>query len=802
MTTLHSTTDTLVEWTRADCSPFLNWDEEKLDSVHKRVVVFRSLVATMKLQPEFDVSLEAKAVKCLKYVEPLGKQSTDAFLNSFVRTSDDFSTNFIQPMMVLLSSPSLVIATAAMQMLASLIASCSTKIHLLLVKADLIPQIIVTSTLQSLSFEKVKYIHTYFISIIVHSFWLATPDYLAKPTFKDEDEQQAVHETVLKQVLSPLEKYISHLCVNRYSIVDRDLSAELLKFIAHILQISLVYQPAMDFVLNLPREWANRRGEERQMVKTVQRMLRMEGIEDVLEEKLRSDQDGLSGECPPESRKGAHWPVQNSNSPRFREETGISIRRGTLRSELKPGIKLIIRTPTRKRVIRFDPIPSLSSPISDLSLHTNIQPSLTTLAYASLTQPGGPMLRLAAALNFLDWFLAIILCIFPTLIVVPFLIWLSFLTYRGIRKMFCCCPRQPTDFTAQMARAEDLIAEAEAEAEPEEPADQPAEIDETPEQRRQRLEARREARRAVQRAAAAEQESESPQDISQTTPLLQSARREPLSVGGDGLWGGSEEDDEAAMIALQLAMIDAVYRSQGEQTRERHAEGNRRERNNGTATGQNSVVEAGYAADSQPAPPSTQTGATSYPTAFTPLSAGFGVFQSLHFSLLLRLIHSFDLKILMSVNANEARQRVCEHSESDEEEHQREVHKDASGTIELGLVEDFKMVRSGERNLPSVEQHSTLPTSSTQIGANWRKLCVAFERSGVEERLKCERKKGIEDVLEEKLPVQVQQPTGHGPSPTLPLQVAAVVQSSSIQTQLQPPSSHLKIGQLAEMEGE
>ncbi|KAK2959145.1 hypothetical protein BLNAU_5940 [Blattamonas nauphoetae] len=365
-----------------------------------------------------------------------------------------------------------------------------------------------------------------------------------------------------------------------------------------------------------------------------------------------------SGECTPESRKGTHWPAQNSNSPSFPEETGISIRRGKLRSRAQArnqtdysysnaetSVCYFSKTLNTQAVLTenelFDSIPSppsrlpslpffssifgsknpplpqdhsISYPISDISLHTNIQPSLTTLTSASLTQPGGPMLRLAATLNFLDWFLAIILCIFPTLIVVPFLIWLPYLTYRGIRKIFCCCPRQPTDFTAQMARVEDLIAEAEAEAEPEEPADQPVDVDETPEQRRQRLEARREARRAAQRAAAAEQESESPQDISQTTPLLQSARREPLSVGGDGLWGGSEEDDEAAMIALQLAMIDAVYRSQGEQTRDRHAERNRRERNNGTATGQNSVVEAGYTADSQPAPPSTQTGATSSPT--------------------------------------------------------------------------------------------------------------------------------------------------------------------------------------------
>ncbi|KAK2956647.1 hypothetical protein BLNAU_8488 [Blattamonas nauphoetae] len=54
----------------SDCDAFLNWDEQFLKPFSEKMVVFRSLVATVKLQPAFDDSLEAKAAKLLLYVTP------------------------------------------------------------------------------------------------------------------------------------------------------------------------------------------------------------------------------------------------------------------------------------------------------------------------------------------------------------------------------------------------------------------------------------------------------------------------------------------------------------------------------------------------------------------------------------------------------------------------------------------------------------------------------------------------------------------------------------------------------------
>ncbi|KAK2952944.1 hypothetical protein BLNAU_12120 [Blattamonas nauphoetae] len=227
--------------------------------------------------------------------------------------------------MILLSTPSQVVTAAAMKRLDSLIFKISAEVLLALVKADLIPQLINTLNPQSLSFDEAVDIHTDLMSSTMSSLWLATPDGLTELGIEDGNEQQAVRETVLKQVIVPSEKYICHLCVIRYSIVDGDQSYEFMLLHSTLLEISPYYQPTMDVVLHMPvvltipssltffevdrsifwflsnmidtqREWNNQGGKERQLWKTVHRMLRMEGIEDVIEEKLRNAKGGYFGD--------------------------------------------------------------------------------------------------------------------------------------------------------------------------------------------------------------------------------------------------------------------------------------------------------------------------------------------------------------------------------------------------------------------------------------------------------------------------------------------------------------------------
>ncbi|KAK2953791.1 hypothetical protein BLNAU_11194 [Blattamonas nauphoetae] len=308
-----------------DCSAFLNWSEEKLPSEDEKALVFQSLVATVKFQPALDDSLEAKAVSFLKSVGLDDEKSADAFLNKFGRTADESSTNFVRSIVVLLSSPSHAVVPAAMKILETLMDFCSATVDLALVKADLIPQLIITLHPLSLSLADAVDIHINVMTIIHNTHWPATPFGLNELRIEDGNEQQAVHETTFQQILVPSEQYIYHLCVNRFSIVDGEQSKSFLALLTQILRICTYHQPTMDFVLNMPifvtipscltyiegersihyflfnmvdaqRKWNNLRGPKRLMWKKAHRMLRMEGIEAVIEAKLQNDKSGNRGE--------------------------------------------------------------------------------------------------------------------------------------------------------------------------------------------------------------------------------------------------------------------------------------------------------------------------------------------------------------------------------------------------------------------------------------------------------------------------------------------------------------------------
>ncbi|KAK2942381.1 hypothetical protein BLNAU_22724 [Blattamonas nauphoetae] len=308
-----------------DFSPFLNWNEEEFLTESEKAVIFRSLVAIVKLQTAVDDSLEVKAVKLLKSLDAEGEDSADAFLTSHGHTTEESLKIFIQSIVVLISSTNQTITTAAMEMLDSLIWNCSTRIRLALIKADLIPQLVVSLNPLSLSFAEAVDIHTALLSSTLSSLWLATPDCLASLGIEDNDDHPAVHETVFQQVLTPSEQYIWHLYVNRFSIIDGDLSWNFLNLFAFLLLISPFYQPTMDLVVHMPvvltipscltffefynsiywflsyivaaqRYWNKTRGAVRQMWKNMLRMLRMEGFEDVMEDRLQNDRNERFGE--------------------------------------------------------------------------------------------------------------------------------------------------------------------------------------------------------------------------------------------------------------------------------------------------------------------------------------------------------------------------------------------------------------------------------------------------------------------------------------------------------------------------
>ncbi|KAK2944323.1 hypothetical protein BLNAU_20768 [Blattamonas nauphoetae] len=211
-----------------------------------------------------------------------------------------------------------------MKMLKTLLSHCSAQHLFTLVQADLIPRLINSLNPQSLSFEEAVDIRTFLISTIADSVHLSTTYGLERLEIEDGHEQQSVHETVFQQVVGHSEQYINHLCVNRCSIIDGDQSQLFLDLLTNLIRISATYQPMMDFVLHMPvvlaipscltffedartvwyflvdmnstqRDWNEKSGYAQQMGKIVHRMLRMEGIEDVIEETLQNNKGGFFG---------------------------------------------------------------------------------------------------------------------------------------------------------------------------------------------------------------------------------------------------------------------------------------------------------------------------------------------------------------------------------------------------------------------------------------------------------------------------------------------------------------------------
>ncbi|KAK2964008.1 hypothetical protein BLNAU_1089 [Blattamonas nauphoetae] len=272
----------------------------------------------MKLQPALDDSLEERAVKFLTSLDPEDEDSTEALLSHFASFAKNSLTDFIQSIVVLLSTPNLNITAAVMEILENVFFRCSAQIRLALVKADLIPQIINTLNPQSLSFTEAVDIHINIMNVIRDSVRLLTPAVLTLLGIEDHDAQQAVHETIFQQVLVPSKNYIWHVCVHRFSIIDGYQSSEFMVLLAQILRICPYHQPTMEFVLYMPvfltipsclsffetdfsiypvmsylegaqQEWKKKGGEVRQIGKKIHRMLRMEGFEDVMEDKLQNN---------------------------------------------------------------------------------------------------------------------------------------------------------------------------------------------------------------------------------------------------------------------------------------------------------------------------------------------------------------------------------------------------------------------------------------------------------------------------------------------------------------------------------
>ncbi|KAK2961187.1 hypothetical protein BLNAU_3955 [Blattamonas nauphoetae] len=194
-----------------------------------------------------------------------------------------------------------------------------------LISVDLIPQIFIALNPLSLSFADAEDIHACLISIVNSAVLLGTPHLREILTNEHNHDQQRVHETVLQQLLVPSEAYLRNLCTNRHSIIDGRLSAEFMTLLADIILISPFCRPIMDFVVNMPvvltitssltffnndgsihipltvlsssmEKWNEQCRDVRRTWPTIVRSLRMEGMDNVTEQRMHNNREGMIGQ--------------------------------------------------------------------------------------------------------------------------------------------------------------------------------------------------------------------------------------------------------------------------------------------------------------------------------------------------------------------------------------------------------------------------------------------------------------------------------------------------------------------------
>ncbi|KAK2943245.1 hypothetical protein BLNAU_21817 [Blattamonas nauphoetae] len=267
------------------------------------------------------------------------KKAKDLFVqigNTYSPNSDDFirglvpsshaesAKEFVTSMVVLTSSANQIPVPETLDLLIDLIMSSSSNVHLSLINLNLVPQLLSSLNPQSLSFEDAPDVVLFVASLLSQLLQISSPHSLIKLEIENNWDRSALHDTTLAHLLVPSEGFIRHVCLNRPSFEEKEISLIFMSLLMQILHISPYHPPTMDFIQTLPivlsipsmltscpsdqskfycltdllaeqTECIKRDGSNRRSNTIVARFLANEGFSDVLEQMMMADEEGDSG---------------------------------------------------------------------------------------------------------------------------------------------------------------------------------------------------------------------------------------------------------------------------------------------------------------------------------------------------------------------------------------------------------------------------------------------------------------------------------------------------------------------------
>ncbi|KAK2944170.1 hypothetical protein BLNAU_20917 [Blattamonas nauphoetae] len=267
---------------------------------------------------EFNDSLEEKAERFLFQLHWCCEGETNYKVLLFNPPSSNRPWSvFVESIAVLISSSKQKIVESTMDLLSFMIQRGLPDTNLAIAESNLIPQLMLTLHPLSLSFTEEK-IHVYLITILSKLLYFFTPVGHRSLDLYDPEYRPVHRDALLTRLLFPLEEYLHHLCSNRYTIPQGDLTDNFMFLLARLLQICPDFQPTMDFVFTLPvlltitssltfferdrsvdqflhglreylRFWVYANRQARQSEALVYRSVRSEGLEDAIEQQSRTN---------------------------------------------------------------------------------------------------------------------------------------------------------------------------------------------------------------------------------------------------------------------------------------------------------------------------------------------------------------------------------------------------------------------------------------------------------------------------------------------------------------------------------
>ncbi|KAK2950818.1 putative Ubiquitin-conjugating enzyme E2 29 [Blattamonas nauphoetae] len=311
----------VVKATGSSVSPytFLHWEEQPIVTPSERLTIYLSLVHVVKMKCVFSSSLEDKAVSFLKEIKPDNEKDVNSFILDLVPSSlPESSCAFVESVVELISVPNKRIIIAALELVSNIVVYSAKPTLLILVSSGLIPKVVTSLNIFSLSFKEAEMIHHSLILIILAPVYYSKDMALGSLDSACPEIHQTFRETLHKSVILPTEGYIRHLCNNRYLIKDYFQSNFFVNLLLQLLAASLCHPSTMELALSLPicltipsaltffehdipslglsvetsikkRPWMRLNGEMQDPCGIVLRLLRSEGIDDVLEQRLNND---------------------------------------------------------------------------------------------------------------------------------------------------------------------------------------------------------------------------------------------------------------------------------------------------------------------------------------------------------------------------------------------------------------------------------------------------------------------------------------------------------------------------------